>query len=849
MWLGAWAMERLAGPRIAFTRPREAFAFIAVAAAAAIVSAVPLSAGGSATARAETGSAFVAWTLGLGLGIILATPAVVCILRPARWRGPAAAWAALEIGVFTVLLAGVMAVTFGPAEWHPGIDTRPYVLYPFIIWAGLRFGPTGTALTSAGTFAVALLMTVTGVTSFPLGGTTIALQTAYLEAFFCVFASTGLILAASVAQHRRTEDALRSSESLLHLVNDAVPANIAYVDAGLRYRTVNRSYAAFVGRTPEELVGLTAREALGEEAWAIIGPNLARAVAGEAVTAEFGFPGGGPGGRWVRASYIPDVSDGVVVGVVVMVIDLTDRRRMEADLAERERRYRLLTETMRDVVWVLDPVAMRFTYVSPSVERLRGYTAEEVMDAPATEALLPDDAAALQTLLPSRLDDLRRGIIGEDAYFVDELAQPRKDGTTVWTDIVTSLHLDPETGRIEVYGLSRDISERRRAQEALVRASRMEAVGQLAGGVAHDFNNLLTAIRGFADFLRDDLPADDRHVADVDEIIRAADRAAELTRSLLAYSRRQVLRPQHVRPAALVEDLAPMLRPLVGERIALSLIDTSGGAWVEADPGQVDQVLVNLVVNARHAMPDGGLVTIETSRVHVGPPLGAWPPEAQEGDYVVLTVRDTGVGMDAATRERIFEPFFTTREPGRGSGLGLSTVDGIVRQSGGFIVVDTAPGKGAAFRIHLPEVAAPPAEHEDEPPPAGASSAGTETVLLVEDDDAVRSFASRTLASAGYTVLKAASGDEALAIAAGAGPIDLLLTDLRMPGMQGREVSERLTSSRPDVRVLLMTGFDDVAAESGTAGASDDPDVPLLHKPFGADDLTSAVRRTLDAGR
>ncbi len=973
--VSAWVIRAVCGDRVDFGRPRDAFALIGMGAVVSLVTGIPFAVTASTQIGVQPAPAYGAWVVSVAIGLVGVTPAIVTTFRPVPgfWRQPRRDL--IEVVAFT--LVGIVATVFifGPPSVQVGVVARPYMYFPLVIWAALRFGPTGTSLATVGALALALALTLAGETALPLGGDTPRLQVAYVEAFFCVAMATGLILAASVAAHRAAEtaarasdaryravadhatdwitwtsaglawhyvspeceritgytaaefladpsltwkiahpddrapvrahfepspaedappaaltyrivrrdgavrwvdhacrpvrdadgsligrrttnrdvtdekrlaDALRASEALLRLVYDAVPANIAYFDTDLRYRITNRAYAEFIGRDPTELVGMTAQEALGPRAWARVEPNLRRGLAGESFADEFPFPVGDGDVRWVRATYTPDMRDGTVAGLVVMVIDLTDRRRLEADLAERERRYRLLTETMRDVVWAMDAGTFRFTYVSPSVERLRGFTPEEVMAEPAGAALAPEYAVAIDASNRSRAADFRAGNVGEDTFFVDEVPQLRKDGSLVWTEDVTNFHADPATGQVFVHGLSRDITERRRAQEALIRASRMEAVGQLAGGVAHDFNNLLTAIRGFADFLRADLPPDDPHVEDVDEIIRAADRAAELTRSLLAYSRRQILLPQLVRPADLIDDLEPMLRRLVGERIALDARDISEGVVVSADPSQLDQVVVNLVVNARHAMPEGGEISVVTRRARVDGADDSLPPEATPGEYAVIEVRDSGVGMDAATRERIFEPFFSTREPGQGSGLGLATVDGIVRQSGGFITVDSAPGHGAAFRIHLPAVAA----SDDAVRSLGASvgpsemPGGSETVLVVEDDRAVRAFAVRTLADAGYAILEAGSGEEAIAMSARHETVHLLLTDLRMPGIQGRDLADRLASDRPEMRILLMTGFDDAAA------AGDDAVIGgrrLIHKPFGAEALATAVRDALDA--
>jgi len=352
-------------------------------------------------------------------------------------------------------------------------------------------------------------------------------------------------------------------------------------------------------------------------------------------------------------------------------------------------------------------------------------------------------------------------------------------------------------------------------------------VGRLAGGVAHDFNNLLTVIGGSAEFLLAECPPGDPRRDDVLEIARASERARDLTRQLLAFGRRQVVQPRRIDLNALVAEAERMLGRLIGEDVALTTALAPDTPPVHADPGRVEQALVNLVVNARDAMPNGGRLVVSTARA---------------GDEAVLSVRDTGVGMDDATRARIFEPFFTTKEPGKGTGLGLSTVFGIVTQAGGRVVVDSAPGAGTTFRLFLPAAAEGPAP-AGEPAPA-AVGAGSETVLIVEDEPQVRRLARRALERRGYTVLEAGDGAEALAVSDGRhAPIHLVLADAVLPEQGGRQVVDALRARRPEIAALFMSGYAPDAVLRQHVAASG---APFVQKPFTADQLTAAVRAALD---
>jgi nitrogen-specific signal transduction histidine kinase len=388
-----------------------------------------------------------------------------------------------------------------------------------------------------------------------------------------------------------------------------------------------------------------------------------------------------------------------------------------------------------------------------------------------------------------------------------------------------------------------DVSEQRHMAERAREAQRLETVGRLAGGVAHDFNNLLAVIGSFASIVRDDLAGHESAQKDLVVILDATRRAASLTNQLLAFSRRQLQELQLVNVNRVVEELDKILRRLIGEDIELTKVTARELGVVKADPSQIEQVLMNLAVNARDAMPKGGRLAIETKNVTLRQArTGAGGEPVPAGDYVVVAVTDNGIGMDEATRRRIFEPFFTTKEPGKGTGMGLSTVYGIVKQSSGHIEVSSHPGQGATFQVYLPRVSA---ENQKEGRPRGVPrpDGGTETVLLVEDDDLVRKAARRILETDGYRVLEAPNGAEALALAEKhGGAIHLLLTDVVMPRMNGRDLAAALRVSRPGIKVIYVSGY------AGGLIDSDDPRERGAHlrKPFSPAGLLGKVREQLD---
>ncbi|MGH7528964.1 MAG: MASE1 domain-containing protein [Gemmatimonadales bacterium] len=469
---------------------------------------------------------------------------------------------------------------------------------------------------------------------------------------------------------------------------------------------------------------------------------------------------------------------------------------------------------------------------NPAAETLYGWTAGEVIGGPF--AMITADVAARQGLRD-------RVFRGETLRGVETTAR-RKDGMPVTVSLAAA-PLHDAAGRVSgMLCIAADLTEVRRLEVQYRQAQKMEAVGRLAGGIAHDFNNLLTAILGTTGLLLEHVAADVQTRLDVEEIEKAAKRAAGLTRQLLVFSRQQVLEPRVLDPNAVVGDLQRMLGRLIGEDIELHTKLGADVGAVQADPGQLQQAIVNLVVNARDAMPNGGRLTIETANVDLDPRQPEAHTVTQPGKYVLLAVHDTGVGMDAATKARLFEPFFTTKEPGRGTGLGLATVYSIVKQSGGYIWAYSEPGQGTTFKVYLPRVEGAP-DKAVAPGPAPVA-AGSETVLVVEDQAEVRGLTVRILEARGYTVLAAENGREALELAGRhLKRIDLLLTDVVMPGLNGRELALRLTAQRRDIKVLFVSGY---TGEAIRQHGLVELDAAFLQKPFTPDVLARKVRETLD---
>ena len=537
----------------------------------------------------------------------------------------------------------------------------------------------------------------------------------------------------------------------------------------------------------------------------------------------------------VEAVAVNRLDDPAVGAVVANWRDITERLRAEQALRNSEQSYRSLVDGVRDVIFALSPGG-EVTSLNPAFEEMTGFPPAEWVGRPFEAFVHPDD-------VPLALDLFGRVLQGEPRPTIQFRILTRA-GTYRVAEFSATAQL--RDGRLTgILGIGRDVTERLGLEQQLRQAQKMEAVGRLAGGIAHDFNNILTAITGHADLLLEDLGHHDPRRADVDEIRRSAERAAGLTRQLLAFSRQQVLQPKVVDLNALVLDMDKLLRRLIGEDVELATVLDPTLGRVTADPGQLEQVIVNLAVNARDAMPQGGKLTLETRNIDLDSSYTLEHSLVKPGPYVQLTVSDSGIGMDEETQAHAFEPFFTTKPRGQGTGLGLAMVYGTVKQSGGFIWVYSEPGHGATFKIYLPRVDAP-VESATPPAPVERPPRGSETVLLAEDEPAVRAIAQQVLERQGYTVLAAPSGADALALAAQHGAtIDLLLTDVVMPGMSGRDLADRLTAQRPGIRVLYISGYTDNAiVRHGML----EPGLAYLQKPFRPDALVRKVRDVLDEG-
>jgi PAS domain S-box-containing protein len=509
--------------------------------------------------------------------------------------------------------------------------------------------------------------------------------------------------------------------------------------------------------------------------------------------------------------------------------DVSERRRAEEGLRCSEAEFRELVEHAPLGIY-RSTRSGRFLTVNPALIKMLGYGwAEEMLRLDIARDVYAEPAE-------------RERLIRESPRQTEVLWK-RRDGARI-TVRLTSRSIPSLPGEDECYeGLVEDVTEQRNLENQFRQAQRMEAVGRLAGGVAHDFNNVLTAITGYSDLLLEDLGPEDPKRSDVEEIKAAALRAAALTRQLLAFSRKQVLQTRVLDLNEVVQTLDKMLHRLIGEDVKLELALASALGAVRADPGQLEQVILNLAVNSRDAMPSGGKLTLETANVELDDAYVREHTGATSGRFVMLAVSDTGIGMDAETRAHIFEPFFTTKELGKGTGLGLATVYGIVKQSGGYVWVYSEPGRGTTFKIYLPQVDELP-DSASLPAPVQPVVGGRETVLLAEDDPSVRAVVSDVLTQKGYRVLRAPDGQAALEMARShPAEIQLLVTDIVMPGMTGRELAEAVVAERPGVRVLYMSGYtDDAIVRHGVL----EEGMPYLQKPFSPRALASKVREVLD---
>lgn len=629
-----------------------------------------------------------------------------------------------------------------------------------------------------------------------------------------------LMLMNDITDKRQSEERFRK----VFLANPA-PSSIVTIDSGICI-AVNDAFLRLFGYTDTELVGKELQLVSNPDQRADLTQKLRDGQIVKDCELEFQTKTG----ERLYVLFSVERTEFASTDVALTVYkDITARKRADAALRESESRFRDLAENMSEVFWVTQP-DHRVTYLSPAFEKVWGRSRHDAYSNPRmwADTIHADDKARMVDARSRATED------------VQEYRIYRSDGSIRWIRDRGFPVRDDDGNVIRIVGLAEDITERRALEDQLRQTQKMESLGLLAGGVAHDFNNLLAVIASCSGILSEEMQKSSEHRELLDEITGAVDRASALTRQLLAFSRRQVTEPRVIDVNQIVNETRRMLRRIVGEDISLSTSLEPELGHVRADPGYLVQVLMNLAVNARDAMPRGGSIVITTRNVTITADEARLHSSVKTGAAVMLAVEDTGTGMSAEIKSRIFEPFFTTKGNGHGTGMGLAVVHGIVEKAGGFIDVESAPNVGSKFRVYLPCVNAKPETLADI---AGAMAHGVEVVLLVDDDEHVRRTAARALRTRGYTVVEAANATAALASLDTREDIDLLLTDVVMPAVDGRQLAELARGRRPQLRVLYITGYtDDAVVQHGVMQG----DVDLIEKPFRIDSLAAKVRQVLD---
>jgi PAS domain S-box-containing protein len=716
--------------------------------------------------------------------------------------------------------------------------------FPIAFWRGhylaRSLGGRVTVMFTA-LYAIRHVAQAIGVAGLPPSPSVYHVVVAASGAIMPFGVAAGMIVLASEAMIATTKS-LRDSEERYRTLVEASPDAIVATDSSGTILMCNRRASELHGHSnPDELIGTSASMLFAPaDRQRVRAAIYSTTTEGQPISLECQILSGGAE-RSAELTAAPlHAGSGAIVGSVTIVHDVTERKEADRQL-RREREFSAhVIDTIPGIFFVLDREGVYVRW-NNNLQKLIGLPPERILESTALGRILPEDRRRVAEAL--------------EAVFANGTSEVEARGFVGQSQEVRHFHMIfrrmESEGAAYLVGCGVDITERKEAEAVraglesqLLQSQKLESIGRLAGGVAHDFNNHLTIINGYCDLILSTMTQEDPNRESLSDVRRAGERAATLTRQLLAFGRKQRLLPSPVSLNQIVSSMETMLRRLVPENIGITTVRAPGLGAAMADTGQIEQVLMNLVVNARDAMPEGGKILIETANVDLVNSMGERDQGIGPGAYVTLSVSDTGVGMDEATRALIFEPFFTTKERGKGTGLGLAMVYGIVKQSGGGIAVRSAPGEGSAFTVYLPRLdgevseapAAPAVEH---------ARSGQGTILLVEDQEAVRRLVSRVLLSSGYDVIEASSAPRALALPdSQVCTIDLLITDLVMPGMSGKELAERLTARRKAMRVLFISGY---APDAIDEGGVPDPPAAFLQKPFSPAQVTARVCEILSA--
>ncbi|HSH93334.1 MAG TPA: MASE1 domain-containing protein [Roseimicrobium sp.] len=744
-------------------------------------------------------------------------------------------WTILRMLEALICAAGLLAATLVSfRSWFVyGIQNYPlaYLPYPFLVWASLRFGPRGAA---GGTFVVSLLAILSLIDQRgPFVASTERDSLMLVGSYLGVLSITNLLLAAAALERELAERAVRASERRYRAVVEDQTDLIARFDADGKITFVNTAYCRFYSKDRNELTGTYFLSGIPESDREIPLLHLSQLTIENPVV-SFDFKVNRTRMEFVwHQTTIRRLFDeeGQTLEFQSVTQDITRRKQAEEAIRNAEERLRLILLSMVDGVVVTDDSGV-ITSCNDAAERIFGRPAHRMVGRSLDALMGESGMAAVRESLQRHRQEQRHVIL--------ETEMGREDGSTILIDICASgVMLNQEKMNVVVV---RNIAERRRMEEQIRQAQKMEAVGRLAGGISHDFNNIMQAIMGYTHLLQTSMDPLHPDAMAVQQIERSAEKAAELTNQLLAFSRKQIAQPRAMLLSSTVLEMQQLLQRLIGEQIQLDVHCTENETLIKADPVQMGQVILNLALNARDAMPEGGTLSISTVIEAVNEPKPGFSDEFIPGNFVVLRVSDTGTGMTTEVQQHLFEPFFTTKEVGRGTGLGLSIVYGIVRQSRGQVTVRTAPNEGTSFAIHIP-IFDGTMEYVPVPIVRQPSTGGSETILVVEDSDAVRAMLVELMALEGYTIREAQNGEDALRILRGGEKIDLVLTDVVMPKLGGLEIAEAIKAIDARIPILFMSGYS--PKDPIKAQAADNP-AHYLQKPFRPDVLLFKIRSLLD---